>query len=374
MSSPFTPAAEAPDGSGTLPRVGLDDLVWIVGSGRTGSTWLSQMLAAASGAALWFEPNFARAIGVTGLPENSYEQSPLFVLGGLPEHWIPPVRAFILAAVRARYPDHRRGHPLILKDQNNGEQIGRVLLAVPESRVLLLVRDPRDVMASIADTLRAPGSWAREWLTPDTPALDLNAFEACAHTTARNLGAALAAHDAHPGPRTIVTYEELRAAPGAALERICRELGIAASAEAIAASVARHDWSQIPEASKGSGRFHRKATPGGWREDLTADEVAAVERHAASLLERFYGVPAAPEPAPPGPEAPAISWPAPDVDPQLSATQALLDQLRATIATHEAAIASQKTTLAAREATIAAQQATIEELQRAQRRRGWFRR
>src|SRR5690606_33284041 len=139
---------------GVRPRVGLDDLVWIIGYGRSGSTWLSRMLAMLPGAAVWLEPNIARALAHN--PQDAYGHSPLYVLGGVPEHWMPPGRAFILAAVRARYPDHRAGDPLILKDQNCGPQVGRVLRTVPESRVLVLIRDPRDVMASVADALRAP--------------------------------------------------------------------------------------------------------------------------------------------------------------------------------------------------------------------------
>jgi hypothetical protein len=292
------------------------------------------MLAELPGAALWMEPNFGRALAITNRPENAYEHSPLYALAGAPEHWIPAVRAFILAAGRARYPDHRRGDPLILKDQNSGEHIGRVLQAVPESRVIVLVRDPRDVMASVADVLHTAGGWAEEWLHPATRKADAEVFENYARGCAQSFEAALTACDRHPGPKAIVTYEELRANANAGLRRICDAIGLAADEDAIAAAVRAHAWERIPSAEKGPGRFHRKATPGAWREDLSPEEIAVVERHAASLLHRFYGA-AAPEPKPeaelPVTSAaePAFNWPTVDLDPQLSATQALIDQLRA---------------------------------------------
>lgn len=301
--------------------------MWIVGYGRTGSTWLGGMLASLPGAAVWLEPNIPRALAITNRPELGYEQSPLYVLGGVAEHWVPAVRAFILAAVRARYPDQRRGDVLVLKDQNSGEHIGRVLQAVPESRLIVLVRDPRDVIASIADALRAPNAWTQEWVPPDLRQFDV---EASARDYAQAMDAALSACDRHPGPKVITTYEELRADPHAALRRICAALGITASDEAMAGAVYVNAWEHVPAEDKGPGRFHRKATPGGWRDDLSAEEVAIVEQHTAAVLHRFYGG-AAPRLSPATAAAPAFTWPAAAADPQLSVTQALIDQLRASL-------------------------------------------
>lgn len=306
------------------PRVGFEDLVWIVGFGRTGSTWLSLMLSSLPAAAVWFEPNIARALAVGDRPEDAYTNSPLYVFGGLAEHRVPPVRALVLAAVRARYPDHRRGQLLILKDQNSGEHVGRVIEAVPESRVIVLVRDPRDVMASIADVIRAPNGWARPWLEPDAR-FDV---ECWAKSYAGAMAAALAAHDAHPGPKVVTTYEALRATPLTELRRVCDALGIPATEEQLATAVHMHAWESVSAADKGAGKFHRKATPGGWRDDLTPEEVAIVERATVPILERFYGAASTPHTAP---HAPRRQWPEVDVDPQLSATHALIDQLRATI-------------------------------------------
>ncbi len=37
-----------------------------------------------------------------------------------------------------------------------------------------------------------------------------------------------------------------------------------------------------------AGRFYRKAKPGSWREDLTPEQVGAVEEATSALIERFY--------------------------------------------------------------------------------------
>jgi hypothetical protein len=52
--------------------------------------------------------------------------------------------------------------------------------------------------------------------------------------------------------------------------------------------VEKHSWANIPEGEKGEGKFHRKATPGGWKEDLTLEQAAIVEEATAPLLKEFY--------------------------------------------------------------------------------------
>jgi hypothetical protein len=52
--------------------------------------------------------------------------------------------------------------------------------------------------------------------------------------------------------------------------------------------VEKHSWESIPEEEKGEGKFYRKATPGGWREDLTPGQIEAVERITAPLLKELY--------------------------------------------------------------------------------------
>jgi hypothetical protein len=52
--------------------------------------------------------------------------------------------------------------------------------------------------------------------------------------------------------------------------------------------VEKNSWEMIPSEQKGDGKFHRKAKPGGWREDLTARQVEIVEDITAPLLNEFY--------------------------------------------------------------------------------------
>jgi hypothetical protein len=65
-------------------------------------------------------------------------------------------------------------------------------------------------------------------------------------------------------------------------------LGIPVDKGELARVVEKHSWENIPEDKKGEGKFYRKATPEGWREDLTPQQAQTVERITAPLLEELY--------------------------------------------------------------------------------------
>ena len=56
----------------------------------------------------------------------------------------------------------------------------------------------------------------------------------------------------------------------------------------LARAAEKHSWENVPEEDKGEGKFHRRATPGGWEEDLTPEQAETVERITAPLLKEFY--------------------------------------------------------------------------------------
>jgi hypothetical protein len=178
----------------------------------------------------------------------------------------------------------------VVKEPNGS--IGSPLLmeAMPESRMILLVRDPRDVIASALDASRQ-GSWVHDRLNmPGSPAdEDPTTFvESRAHKYLWYVGNSKLAYDAHQGPKTIVKYEDLRADTLGTMHRLYTELGIDVDLGELARAVEEHAWENVPEDRKGEGKFHRKARPGGWREDLTEEQARTVERITAPLLKEFY--------------------------------------------------------------------------------------
>jgi hypothetical protein len=106
----------------------------------------------------------------------------------------------------------------------------------------------------------------------------------------RNVGAAKRAYEAHEGPKVMVRYEDLRADTLRTMRGVYSTLEIPTDEEQLARVVKKHAWENISEEKKGRGKFHRKAKPGGWREDLTPHQARSVEKITAPLLREFYGV------------------------------------------------------------------------------------
>jgi hypothetical protein len=267
-----------------------EDIVWVMGSPRSGSTWCAQMLAAVAGNALWREPQFGLVLRLRELVVNPQRRlsNANFLLGDpYREVWIRSMRNLLLDGAAARFPDLEG--LLVVKDPNASMGAPLVMEAFPESRLVFMVRDPRDVVASQLDASRE-GSWhggmGYQASLFDTGEGD--AAERLARQYVINMEATKRAYEAHEGPKSRVLYEKLRPDALWGLGRIFQEIGAEVEASELDKAVGRQDWANIPEEKKGEGRSRRKARPGGWREDLSPEQAAAVERITAPLLEEFY--------------------------------------------------------------------------------------
>lgn len=104
----------------------------------------------------------------------------------------------------------------------------------------------------------------------------------------RNLTQAREAFEAHKGPKTLVRYEDLRADTLGTMRRLYSELALPVDDEQLVRAVEKHAWERLPGGVKGQGKFYRKGTPGGWRDDLTPAQARTVEKITAPILAEFY--------------------------------------------------------------------------------------
>jgi hypothetical protein len=272
-----------------LEGIRPENIVWVLGSGRTGSTWLSSMMQALPDHARWNEPVVGRLFGYFYYYDRSWDARDAFILSdGFRKIWLSAIRNLVLDAATARYPEvAEKGRYLVIKEPHGSIGAPLLMEALPESRLIFLVRDPRDVVASALHV-----TFVRE--TPSSPTWQ-RAVERSeefikerAETYLWDINHTKQAYEAHDGRKVFIRYEDLKADTLGTMKRIYSALKIPVGEAQLTQAVKKHAWENIPRHKKGPGTVRRRGTSGGWREDLTPEQVGIVERVTAPLLEEFY--------------------------------------------------------------------------------------
>jgi len=274
-----------------------ENIVWVFGNAKTGSTWLAFMMEEIKAHTVWREPYVGELFGrlyYNWVGERHF-QTEHFILGGpQKESWLKSMRSFVLSEANVRFPEAANGGYLVIKEPNGSIGAPLLMEALPESRMIFLIRDPRDVVASRLDSAKK-GSYLYERRVKEgggrTAMFDIEAdtlVESAATRYLQNIGNVREAYEAHKGHKVFVRYEDLRPNTLESMKRIYSTLGIAVDEGELARAVEKHSWEAIPKEEKGEGKFRRKAKPGGWQEDLTPEQAEVVRRITAPLLKEFY--------------------------------------------------------------------------------------
>lgn len=159
------------------------------------------------------------------------------------ESWLCSIRNFVLEGARVRYPKLTSQHYLVIKEPTQGAFL--LAEALPEGRVVFLIRDLRDVAASHLDGARQ-GSWMHEIIGNSRQAqvgeatalielLDEGQpdlfVKRAAEILTRNMMGAKRAYEAHRGPKALVRYEDLCSNTLGTMRRLYRELGLSVEEE-----------------------------------------------------------------------------------------------------------------------------------------------
>ena len=238
--------------------------VFVLGSPRSGTSFVARSIG--------------RVPGFADLGELGLWKAAIPELAGLPEEQAAEELRRMLEAVR-RYGliRHLRA---VEQSPETAFVLGAVIRAYPQAAVVHMVRDPRDVAASLIqkgwlrsgrpghDDVGAPyGRHARFWVEPE------RAHEFDESDEARRVGWAwrryVTTARAAPAQTVEVRYEQLAADPQTASEPLATHIG--ADSVLLARALSEMHTESV-------GRWHR---------NLTAEQVAAVEAEAGELMQEL---------------------------------------------------------------------------------------
>jgi hypothetical protein len=257
-------------------------LLWILGSARSGTTWLANLLGSLTDATIVDEPligaHLAVPVGaIISLPaadeslvlDTNAGRPAYFFSDGSRPVWQPALRRLLLQ--RFATAANAAG-PIIVKEPNGALAAPTLMRTLPRSRLLFVVRDGRDVLDSMVDG--TTGGWISETHGASLAAADRRDFlERRARHWVRTVDAVQAAYDAHDSAlRFRTTYEQLLADPIGAMTRLVAWSGHSATPARVRQAVDTFSFENVPAAAKGEGRFARAATPGLWRDHFSAEE------------------------------------------------------------------------------------------------------
>jgi hypothetical protein len=294
--------------AGAADRRTEQSLVWMLGSPRTGSTWLLNLLRASEQVVTSDEPGIGYHLGlftadVMGphppefdrarmvLPQSRAGDPNYFFAAEYESTWREPLRRLVLerfAAQLARATTN--GAPVLVIKEPAGSQAAPFLFTLlPESRLLFLLRDGRDVVDSELDAV-SRGAWLSEMFSTRgevTSEERLGFLRAQSHRWVHRTELLLEVFDQLPdAQRLLVRYEELLAETVAQTARILSWLTVEFDRDRLAAHVDRLSFAGLSAEQKGLGKFARAATPGAWQRNLSAAEQGVVEEIMGETLSR----------------------------------------------------------------------------------------
>jgi len=263
-----------------------DRIAWIFGCGRTGSTWLAEMLGDFPKIRRWHEPYFGRLLRhVHDRPEDLQRPSSFFSTKHQ-EIWLKGIRELFFSMVHDRYPQFGR-HGLVIKEVNTPELSGWLRALFPAGRMILLVRDPFDILDSYLD-LQKPGSWNERFGDPSAPLSEANVRRTAGHIRS-TMSSAIDAYEAFPiAQRLRLSYEELLQDPVPRLLACGDLISVKIDPEVAARVADKHQFQKYKKT--GTPQFRRHGKAGVWRGSKNfAPEVVQVAQEVLGPLRGRLG-------------------------------------------------------------------------------------
>jgi LPS sulfotransferase NodH len=279
------------------------NMVFLVGCPRSGTTWLQKLLASHPKIRSGEESHFF-SLYVGPQLRSWNEQKTRHFNGGLGHAAGPPtyfreeeflsiLKKYLGALIKPMIDGLQADEFFLEKTPSHALYIPEIKELLPDSRLIHLMRDCRDVVASL---IAASRTWGASWAP--------NSARAAAAMWVQHVGAArTAAKNLSRREYCEIRYENLWSSPLDTLKILADFLGIKWSDDAMRTAIERNradvmDLSGTPLPVYGEARsrgataklprgFIGKARPGAWKEDLSIYEKYRVWRTSRKLMKEL---------------------------------------------------------------------------------------
>jgi sulfotransferase family protein len=283
-----------------------DRLLWIFGSSRSGSTWLLRMFSELDGVVSIDDPHLGHHLGVwrpiplawaasaeppelRTLLDAKRKEDGYFFADRYRESWWGPLRELIRARFEAQAAELPPTDAPTYVVKEPGSHVAMLLTELfPKSKLIFLLRDGRDVVDSWLAAYR-DGSWAIPGgAFPVAPWGRLPLIRWLSSVWVYRTREVWCAYDGRDaGERVLIRYEELRDRTVETLERAATLLDFEVDPEGLEQIADRHAFERVPAEKSGSLEAIRLASPGSWKDNLSAEEQLAMHEVMGETLAEF---------------------------------------------------------------------------------------
>jgi len=272
------------------------NLIWIFADRRSGTTWLAKELLSYN--TNWMdEPLIGLHLGryefsknrFTRMLEMQADRKDYFFSKEQKDTWQFFLRKLILNRINNQFDDISK--KIIIKEPTGSMASDILAQCLPHSKIIILLRDGRDIIDSKIDA-ESPGGWEikekkgfRQEVTRTNRPQYIRKFSILWNGIIEIL---LKAYENHSSElRLLLKYEDLRVNTFEELKKIYQFLEIKIDDKEIQKIVNKFAFENIPENQKGQGEFKRFASPGKWRENFNDEEKALINNLIGETLKKL---------------------------------------------------------------------------------------
>lgn len=269
------------------------NLIWIFAYRRSGTTWLANELLSHN-TKFMDEPLLGFHIGRADLMKNGLERilerekhrDDYFFSEKYKDAWKYYLRKLILNRIYSQFNDLT--HKIIIKEPTGSYAADILANTLPNSKIIILLRDGRDVLDSVLDALQKGGWENQRGHITLTPEKRIQTLKQKCYQWNFVMDCIMKSYELHnKDRRLLLKYEDLRYDTLNILKKIYDFCEIQIAEEHLKKIVEKSKFENIPQNERGSGKFKRFATPGKWKENFTEEEVKMMENLIGETLHKI---------------------------------------------------------------------------------------